>query len=101
MRWWRVLPGRCWGRLQGDHARQQTDQEVGERAVDSDVADPSKRTENVTVELEFVSRETYLGQVVSSRLWSDLYRWSGDSDLYNLDRTYGGMVMVNPMLSFF
>jgi hypothetical protein len=64
MRWWRVLPGRCWGRLQGDHARQQTDREVGERAVDSDVADPSKRTdsENVAlaVELEFVSKRDLL-----------------------------------------
>jgi hypothetical protein len=79
MRWWRALSARRWVRLQGDHVRQQTNQEAGERAAD--VADPSKRTENVVIVLGFVSKETYFGQVVSSRLWSDMSRWSAYSDM--------------------
>ena len=72
MRCWRVLLVRRWVHLLGDHARQQPDQEAGERAVD--VADPSERTENVAIVLEFVSKETSFGQAGSFHLWSDLYR---------------------------
>jgi len=96
MRWWRALSAHRWVRLQGDHVRQQTNQEAGERAAD--VADPSKRTENVAIVLGFVSKETYFGQVVNSRLWSDMSRWSAYNDMRSLDGTYGGKVMANPIL---